>query len=176
MNSSDYESKMLDLLSSSSYKILSKNPINSIMNLVTKAIKTSSLEPSLQQWLIPHTPQTPKIYGQPIIHKLGVPLRPIVSAIGPPTHALGRYLSSKLKRYVVSSPSYIKDSVDFILKTKDIQVDDQDILVIFDILSLFTKIPVPEAIDLISKLVDSETLNLVKLCLIHFLFLQRYCL
>jgi hypothetical protein len=69
MNTSDYDSKILDLLSSSTYKPLAKNPINTITNLVTKAIKSSSLDPNIQKCLIPHNPQTPRIYGQPKIHK-----------------------------------------------------------------------------------------------------------
>lgn len=59
----------------------------------------------------------------------------------------------------------MKDSIDFIPKTEDILVDDHDILVNFDIISLITKIMVPQAINLIFELVDSETLNLLKKCL-----------
>jgi hypothetical protein len=38
MNTSNYDSKLLDILSSSTYKPLIKNPINNITNLATKAI------------------------------------------------------------------------------------------------------------------------------------------
>jgi retron-type reverse transcriptase len=38
-------------------------------------------------------------------------------------------------------------------------------MVSFDVISLFTKIPVSEALDLISKLIDPETLNLIKIFL-----------
>lgn len=37
-------------------------------------------------------------------------------------------------------------------------------MVSFDVVSLFTKIPNLEALDLISKLVDPEILNLIKIC------------
>jgi hypothetical protein len=69
MNTYDYDSKLLDLLSSSTYKPLAKNPISTITNLVTKAIKSSSLDPNIQKRLIPHNPQTLRIYGKPKIHK-----------------------------------------------------------------------------------------------------------
>jgi len=93
-----------------------------------------------------------------------VPLRPIVSTTGSHTHALGRYLSSNSKKFVGYTPSFIKDFSDFICKAKDIHVDDHDIIFRFDIVSLFES-PISEAIDMISKLVGSQTLNLVKLCL-----------
>jgi hypothetical protein len=41
-------------------------------------------------------PWNPKIYGQPKIHKSDIPLRPIVNAIGAPTHALSHFLAEKL--------------------------------------------------------------------------------
>jgi hypothetical protein len=49
MNTTNYEYKLQDLLSSSSYKPLSKKPLNTITNLVTKAIKSSSLDPRIQK-------------------------------------------------------------------------------------------------------------------------------
>jgi len=65
MNTSNYDSKLLDLISSSAYKPLTKNPINAITSLVTKAIKSSSLAHNILKCFIPHNPQTPRIYGKP---------------------------------------------------------------------------------------------------------------
>jgi hypothetical protein len=59
MNTTNYESKLLNILSTSSYKPLTKNPIKIIINLVTKAIKSSYLDPDTQKHLNPHNLQTP---------------------------------------------------------------------------------------------------------------------
>jgi hypothetical protein len=40
----------------------------------------------------------------------------------------------------------------------------------FDVVSLFTKTPIPKSLDLISKLVDLETLNLIKIFLTSTFF------
>jgi hypothetical protein len=40
----------------------------------------------------------------------------------------------------------------------------------FDVVSLFAKIPVPEALDLVSKLVDPKTFNLIKIYLTPIFF------
>jgi len=165
MDSSDYDSKMLDLLSTSTYKPLAKNPINSITTLVTKVIKSSSLDPTIQKHLLPHNHQTPRIYEQPKIHKKGIPLGPIVSAIRAPTQALSRFLANKLQTFVGKTSSFIKDSTDFIQKTQDFHLNEDDLMVSFDVVSLFTKIPIPEALTLLSKLVYPETMNLIKICL-----------
>jgi hypothetical protein len=143
----------------STYKTLAKNLINSITSLVTKTIKSSSLDPNIQKYLIPHNPKTLRIYGQPKIHKKNLPLRPIASVIGDPTQALACFLVDKLRTFTRKTSS-IKESIDF--KTKTLHLDE-DIMVRFDVVSLFTKILFFEALTLISNLVDLETLNLIKI-------------
>jgi hypothetical protein len=165
MNASNYESKLQNLLYSSLYKPLAKNPINVVTNLVTKSIKSSSLNPNIHKPLIPHNPQTPTMYGQPKIHKKDIPLIQLVSTIGAPTHALAHFLNDKLQSFIRKNSSFIKDSFDFIQKTQHLHLDEQDIMVSFDVISLFTKILVSEALDLISKLIDLETLNLIEIYL-----------
>jgi hypothetical protein len=122
----------------------------------------SSLDPIIQRHLIPLNPTTPKIYGQPKIHKKYLPLRPIVSSIGAPMHALARFLVEKLKSFMGKTSSFIKDSYDFIQKTQYLHLDDQHFMISFDVVSLFTKFLVPEALDLISKLVDRKPSTLLK--------------
>lgn len=78
---------------------------------------------------------------------------------------LSCYLATKLQQFVGSTSSYIKDSVDFIEKFRTILIDENDLLVSFDVVSLFTNIPVLEALHLISQLVDQETLNPIQICL-----------
>ena len=64
MNSLDYDSKLLDFFSSSSYKSLPKDHIKLITSMVTKAIKSSSLPSQIQKRLIPSHLVTPRIYEQ----------------------------------------------------------------------------------------------------------------
>jgi hypothetical protein len=109
MNTLDYEFKFIDLLSSSSYKILTKNPLNTITSLITKSIKYSSLDPKIQKKLIPHNPNTLRIYGQPKLHKKYIPLQPIFSVIGAPTYFISHFLVSKLKTFTGKTSSLIKD-------------------------------------------------------------------
>ena len=57
MNTDEYKSKLQYLMSSSFFEPTSKNPINAISRLVTKTIKSSSLDLLVQKRLIPHNPQ-----------------------------------------------------------------------------------------------------------------------
>jgi hypothetical protein len=50
------------------------------------------------------------------------------------------YLADKIQAFVGKTSSFIKDSTDFIHKTRNLHLDDQDLMVNFDVISLFTKI------------------------------------
>ena len=166
LNKDDYCKKMLDHLhNSGSYKKLLKYPLKKISRMVALAIKSSSSVGSLCHKLIESSPLTPRIYGLPKIHKERVPLRPIVNSIGGPTYLLAKFLALKLKPLVGRTESFVKDSASFINELKDIKLDPNDILVSFDVVSLYTCIPIKEALEVIYRLTDLDTALLVEICL-----------
>ena len=74
------------------------------------------------------------------------PLRPIVSAVGSATNDLARYVSHQLTPYVRNSTSYIRNTKDFVDKLEDTCIDRDDVMISFDVKSLFTSVPVKEAL------------------------------
>jgi len=133
----DYCKETLDHpYNSDSFKKLPKNPLKKISMVVALAIKSSSSVSSLCHKLIESSPITPRIYGLPKIHKEGAPLRPIINTIGGPTYLLAKFLTLKLKPLVGHIESFVIDSVSFIKELKDINLDLEDILVSFDVVSL----------------------------------------
>ena len=125
------------------------------------AIKLSSTVGSLSRNLIESNPITPRIYGLPKIHKDGAPLRPIVNIIGGPTYLLAKFLASKLKPLVGYTDSFVKDSSSFINELKGLKLERDDRFVSFDVVSLYTCIPIKESIDVISRVTDPDTSHLV---------------
>ena len=81
--------------------------------------------------MTPRASTLPQLYGLPKVHKDGIPLRPIVSAIGSPTYSLSKELARIL------SP------------LADTTLDDADRLISFDVTNLFTKVPLDEAMEAI---------------------------
>ena len=158
------------LPSSGSYTKLKNNPLNSISKEVASSIKAHpSLNP-LSRKLIVSNPLTLRIYGLPKIHKSGAPLRPIVNTINGLTYPLAKFLAQKLKPLVGCTDSFVKDSASFVQEWKDIKLDPGDLLVSFDVISLYTKIPIQEAIDIINRITDKDTAKLVGLCLTSTFF------
>ena len=113
--------------------------------------KESPIDPEIQKPIIPRekSSRCPKIYGLPKIHKPEVPLRPLVSSIGSPTQALARYLVTQLQPYVEQAKSYVRNSSHFIELIKKQQLDKDDMMVSFDVVSLFPQVPVGEALTII---------------------------
>ena len=86
--------------------------------------------------------KVPLLYGLPKIHKPEVPLRPIVSFVNSPTYALSKHLVSILSPLVGKSPLHVRNSADFASFIAGQTVHQGMTLVSFDIVSLFTKVPV----------------------------------
>lgn len=167
----DYREKMLDhLTKSGSYRKLDKNPLKNISKTVALAIKSNNTISSFSHNLIESSPITPRIYGLPKIHKEGVPLRPIVNTISGQTFLLTKYLAGKLKPLVGRMESFVKESSSFVKELMDMKFEPGDNLVSFDVVSLYTSIPIKEALDVIFHLTDHDTNKLVEICLTSTFF------
>ena len=99
-----------------------------------------------------HTISIPVIYlvacpcNLPKIHKLGIPLRPIVSFVNSPTYAISGYLARILSPVVGNTDYTVKNSCEFADFIRDKTLNACEELVSFDVVSLFTKIPVDLAV------------------------------
>ncbi|XP_065369064.1 uncharacterized protein LOC135961492 [Calliphora vicina] len=87
----------------------------------------------------------PELYGLPKIHKDGIPLRPISASMKLPCYSLSKYIGTILRNIV--SPKYnIQNSVELKRKLESVSLENDDIMVSFDVVSLFTNIPIHLAI------------------------------
>ena len=113
------------------------------------------LEPKLY-YKLHSTDSTPaSFYGLPKIHKENVPLRPIMSAIGSPIYELSKYLANILSP-LQNSKYTVKISASFVKKIRTLSMDPDEILVSFDVVSLFTCIPTHLAIEVVKERLDSD--------------------
>ena len=93
-----------------------------------------------------------RIYGTPKMHKVKgevktPPLRPIVSSIGAYNYSLSKYLSGLISP-LLPTEHCAKDSFSFVDELSNLQLQEGNNIVSFDIVSLFTNIPLIESIDL----------------------------
>ncbi|PNF31038.1 hypothetical protein B7P43_G17855, partial [Cryptotermes secundus] len=94
------------------------------------------------------------------IHKAGIPLRPIISSIGSPCYALAGFSHKILNHFAGKSDNFVRNSADFVQLLKTVNLHSQDTLVSFDVVSLFTNVPVDEVLQIIeNKLHDDVTVT-----------------
>lgn len=90
--------------------------------------------------------------------------------IGGPTYLLAKYLAQKLKPLVGHTKSIFKDSTSFVNELKSFKLDPDDKIVKFDVVSLYTIIPINEAIEVIKCITDLDRTYLVGICLTSMFF------
>lgn len=173
MKTKDYNMKMSDHLESRSYRKLQDNPMRKIIKKITSTINISSMDDDLKKRIIPKDIVLPRVYRLPKIHKTDNPLRLIVNTIGSPTYALEKYLSKQLKPLIGNGFSFIKDSTDIVEMMKHWKMCENDTLISFDIVSLYTMVPIDKAIDVVKEVVNEEIANLVEICLRSTIFVFR---
>ena len=102
-------------------------------------------------------------YGTPKILKVSLPgslppFQPAVSSIGTYNNNLAQYLGSFLSPHIISVYS-TKDSFTFIEEVKLVNVADK-FLILFDVKTLFTNIPLSDAINIAINLIFENSPNI----------------
>ena len=97
-----------------------------------------------------------KFYGTAKLHKIlineGVdklPIHPIISNIWTPTYQLQNIWPNFCHHWQIQNT--VTSTKDFIEKVKNVKVPDSHQLILFDIKSLFTYVPLQKTIDIILK-------------------------
>ncbi|BHF81658.1 hypothetical protein SprV_0802479100 [Sparganum proliferum] len=118
-----------------------------------------------------------RFYGLPKVHKEGAALRPIVSLKGTPNYGLAKWLFQRLKFLTSDSNTTVNSSTQFLEKLKGVSLLPSDIMVSFDVTSLFTSIPQDLAVETIelllrekydeteNRLGHAQIIQLLKFCL-----------
>ena len=85
------------------------------------------------------------MYGLPLIHKQGAPLRPIIRSINLVKYNIAKYTASILAPLVANTPHHSRNSMDFVDKIQGLRLDPDETMVSHDVTTLLTCIPTMEA-------------------------------
>ena len=87
-----------------------------------------------------------------------VPGRPVISNCGGVTEKVSEFLDHHLKPIMQSSPTYIRDSKDFLQKLEDLgDIPEGAILVSADVVGLYPNIPHNEGLDILRGALEKRT-------------------
>nr|VZI19720.1 unnamed protein product [Spirometra erinaceieuropaei] len=182
LDRTDYLQKAKGLLEDRQFYVpCATNPVKALtreINATLLALENSgAITPTDRRMARPQDTALARFYGLPKVHKDGAPLRPIVSLKGTPTYGLAKWLFRRLKFLTAESDTTVSSSAEFLEKLKGVSLHPNEVMVSFDVTSLFTSIPQDLAIETIELLLQSkydetenrlgraQVLPLLKLCL-----------
>ena len=120
-----------------------------LSRLLRKLLKTKVINSETFKFLFSSGSSPGILYGLPKIHKVGNPIRPILSTIGTFNYNLKAKYFVKVIEPLTTNKYTIKNSFEFVKEIKDIDISNK-VMASFDVESLFTNIPLDETIEIIS--------------------------
>ncbi|BHF57347.1 hypothetical protein SprV_0100028800 [Sparganum proliferum] len=182
LDRTDYLQKAKNLLEDRQcYVPCGTNPVKTLtreINATLLALENSgAITPTDRRMARAQETALARFYGLPKVHKEGAPLRPIVSLRGTPTYGLAKWLFRRLKFLTADSDTTVCSSTQFLEKLKGVSLSPNEVMVSFDVTSLFTSIPQDLAIETVELLLRSkynetenrlghaQVLQLLKFCL-----------
>ncbi len=151
---------MNNLIKENDFMELNTNPMNRMLTATKSMIAKVVLVFNLFTWqLSVSNPTIPKLHGLPKIHKTPLKMRPIVSNISAPTYKLAKWLVRKFSEFDPPEGKFVKNAMDFVKKIKDVKIEEDEVMVSFNIVSLYPNVPLPEAIQAISDWLNTTNAN-----------------
>lgn len=144
----DYHVKIKIVLSNPICRKLTLDPANRTerSSQTVILIKKSDFPADVANRQLPHASVSARLCGLPKIHRTTIPLRPTVNYVTSPTYPLAKYLEGLLCPFFGHSTHHIINSKAFVEKLHTINLQEMDILVFFDIVSLFTEVPLEDTL------------------------------
>ncbi|XP_044761991.1 uncharacterized protein LOC123319194 [Coccinella septempunctata] len=102
-------------------------------------------------------PQIPNLYSLIKLHKVDKSIRPITSAHSSPAHKVSKVINHILTHQLgYKSPMSVKNSIELvnIIESTKLDSNNEYILVSFDIVNLYTNIPVAESLSLLREFLN----------------------
>lgn len=90
-----------------------------------------------------------RMYGLIKIHKKDFPVRPITSACSSPGFKLAKFFTGLLGNIFGEEGFHIRNSLYFVNKLRDLHIENDEMMLSFDVVSMFTNIPVNHMISII---------------------------
>ena len=94
----------------------------------------------------PRHKRPPRIYGLPKIHKPEIPLRPIVLCVNTFAYDLSAHLADILSPLTGKSDYTVTNSTHFVSTISHERIQENEVMVSFDVEALFTNMPIEDAI------------------------------
>ncbi|XP_053691858.1 uncharacterized protein LOC128740344 [Sabethes cyaneus] len=156
LSANEYKEKMQNLIDDeNTYKKLKGDPTTKIIKKIGVIVDAwrdkKYIETKVHRKLKVTSCNPPRIYGLPKIHKQDRPMRPVVSTIGSATYNLAQFLAEILGKVVGKTTFHVRNSFEFAEEITGTQIAEGAVLFSLDVTSLYTNIPIEDAIICINE-------------------------
>ena len=164
MDRQSYSAKILDILSDTA----KFTPVEStdcfatvtkledrLTRLLGKLKASGAITTDTYRDLVPSGSRPGILYGLPKIHKPNCPVRPIISAIGSFNHKVARFLVDLLSP-LARGEYTIDNTFSFVQELQSLRFGSDVYMCSFDVVSLFTNVPLDEAISICTRAASSD--------------------
>ena len=79
-----------------------------------------------------------------------------MASIGSPSYGLSKFIASLISPLAGKTSSYVKDSAHFVTLVKGLKLGSDELMVSFDVKSLFTNVPISEAVKVIHDMLERD--------------------
>ena len=166
LNREAYFEKCMDHINNGPYQLLKKDPTTKIKTKTLEQLKVINenqiINNKLYYYLKPTDSSASRLYGQLKIQKPEVPIRPIVSHSGSPLYNLKKYIANILKaennnvKDVKDEDNNVKNSTTFSNYIRNVPIEDKEIMVSFDVTSLYTNIPIIDTLNITKDYLNDD--------------------
>ena len=158
----EYIKKAKEVLEdTNTYKAIQADPTsklkNKLISILRRVKNATGLQDNIYRKMYPTGASPPRFYGLPKIHKNNIPLRPIVSSIGSVTYGLAKVLADIIKPLMGCSEHHVQNSHMFAEEIKGMKLERGECITSYDVVSLFTSIPIPSALEVMKKKLEDDT-------------------
>ena len=168
MSKDTYHEKMNKIISLPQFQKLKKARKNAIhpslseekrvKKILKNLMEEGKIDEDLYKDIKPRGSQPARLYGLAKVHKIGTPVRPVLSMPGSAYHKVAQKVAEWLS--VVPECKINSSTKSVCDKLKDVVLDEDEIVISFDVTSLYTNVPVMESInvctDLLFNLPESD--------------------
>ena len=161
LNSNDYTNKLNSIISDTTKfrKVdigkseLKNHPVikkyEKVKRYISKYITKDHYDEQIISRMTPGS-SPGKLYGLIKVHKENNPVRPVCKMINTPEHCLAKFLDDLIKPHIPNQ-NMLNSTSNFLDKLDNFQIKPGDKMVSFDVVSLFTNVPLISTIELITE-------------------------
>ncbi len=176
-----YDDRVQNLINEGPYDVVDNDPINKLVNDVHKTINKhinvlielinpnfydiarphdeftfSKLTKSVRYTLKNRNPHVPILYCTTKLHKVPPDkMRPISSNIDAPCERIAKWLVCEFSKFPQPKSFSVKNGIEFVDRLKNVKVGRNEIMVSYDVESLYPSIPVDESVVLVRRWLKS---------------------